>query len=108
MSNGWDWIREGQRIAEQSRQARGGELDLDAVRAESVVFESPMDALKRIVSEPTPQPASLVDEIRDLKNEVDVCRAGHCESGYEAVRLRDQNKRLRAALDEALKILGEV
>ncbi|MFJ6680548.1 hypothetical protein [Streptomyces werraensis] len=106
MANGWDWIEEGQRIAEESRRA--GEVNVEAIKAESLVFESPMDALKRIVSEPTPQPAGLVDEIHALKNEVDICRAGHCASGYEAVRLGDEVKRLRAALNEALTILGEV
>jgi hypothetical protein len=62
-----------------------------------------------------------VDEVHALKNEVDICRAGHCASGYEAVRQGDEVKRLRAqlaqlqgakpktvaALHEALSHLGE-
>ncbi|QOV06181.1 hypothetical protein KGG72_gp51 [Streptomyces phage Salutena] len=102
MSNGWDWIEEGQRIAEESRRA--GEVDVEAIKAESLVFDSPTLTLKTVA----PQPAGFVDEVHALKNEVDICRAGHCDSGYKAVRLGDEVKRLRAALNEALTILGEV
>jgi hypothetical protein len=111
VSAGWDWIAEGQRIAEASRQA--GELNVEAIKAGSIVFET----------EPTPTTGSrgFVDEVHALKNEVDICRAGHCASGYEAVRQGDEVKRLRAqlarlqsaqpktvaALHEALTHLGE-
>lgn len=108
MSNGWDWIEEGQRIAEESRRA--GELNIDAIKAGSIVFEGPMDAMKALtIAPPEPIPATgFVDEVHALKNEVDICRAGHCESGYKAVRLGDEVKRLRVALGEVLTILGKV
>ncbi|MFF3793745.1 hypothetical protein ACFYXW_27460 [Streptomyces sp. NPDC001981] len=107
MTNGWDWIAEGQRLAEQARNA---ELNIEAVKAESIVFEGQ-----------APQVGGFVEEVHALKNEVDICRAGHCPSGYEAVRLGDEVKRLRAelarlqsaqpktvaALHEALTHLGE-
>lgn len=111
MSAGWDWVAEGQRIAEATRQA--GELNVEAIKAESIVFaEAPA---------PTTGSRGFVDEVHSLKNEVDICRAGHCASGYEAVRLGDEVKRLRAqvaqlqgakpktvaALHEALSHLGE-
>jgi len=99
--NGWGWIKEGERIAQQNRQAQVG-LDLDAVKTESLVFDTPTLTLRTV------QPADLIEEIRDLKNEVDVCRDGYCENGYEAARLREENERLRSALNEALTILGEV
>ncbi|MEU6572328.1 hypothetical protein [Streptomyces sp. NPDC046805] len=109
MSNGWDWIAEGQRIA---AQARG--VDVAAIKAESIVFDD------QPRTTPAP-PAGFVDEVHALKNEVDICRAGHCASGYEAVRLGDEVKRLNAriaqltaagpktvaALHEALTHLGE-
>lgn len=38
MSNGWDWVQEGQRIAEESRRA--GEVDIDAIKASSIVFNN--------------------------------------------------------------------
>ncbi|MFH8414397.1 hypothetical protein [Streptomyces collinus] len=107
MSNGWNWIEEGQRIAEQNRQAQAGALDLDAVKAESIVFESPLDSLKAVLVEPPTRQSSFVDEVHALKNEVDICRAGHCTSGYKAVELGDRVKRLETALREALALLGE-
>jgi hypothetical protein len=108
VSAGWDWIAEGQRIAERSRN-----VDIDAIKAESIVFEE--------TPAPTTGGIGFVDEVHALKNEVDICRAGHCASGYEAVRLGDEVKRLRAqlvrlqagqpktvaALHEALSHLGE-
>jgi hypothetical protein len=111
VSAGWDWVAEGQRIAEESRRA--GELNVEAVKAESIVFAEAPD--------PTAGGTGFVDEVHALKNEVDICRAGHCASGYEAVRLGDEVKRLRAqvarlqgakpktvaALHEALSHLGE-
>ncbi|ATI18757.1 hypothetical protein SEA_DAUDAU_56 [Streptomyces phage Daudau] len=42
MSNGWDWIEEGQRIAEATRQA--GEVNVEAIKAESIVFNDPKPA----------------------------------------------------------------
>ncbi|QJD50704.1 hypothetical protein SEA_ISSMI_58 [Streptomyces phage Issmi] len=121
MVNGWDWIDEGQRIAEDSRRA--GELDLDAIKASSIVFEQPLDSQTLEFRAPQPpQVGGFVEELHALKNEVDICRAGHCTSGYTAVRLGDEVKRLRAelarlkqtqprtvaALHEALTHLGEV
>ncbi|MFE9925170.1 hypothetical protein ACFYQA_27425 [Streptomyces sp. NPDC005774] len=97
MVNGWDWIQEGQRIAEETRRA--GEVDIDAIKASSIVFEE---------AEPAPEVGGFVGELHALKNEVDICRAGHCASGYEAVRLGDEVKRLRASTREALALLGEV
>ncbi|WP_327424376.1 hypothetical protein OG763_38450 [Streptomyces sp. NBC_01230] len=114
MTNGWDWVAEGQRLAEAARK-----VDIEAIKAESIVFEGPLDYLK--ATEPAPAVGGFVSEIHTLKNEVDICRAGHCASGYEAVRLGDEVKRLRAelarlqgaqpktvaALREALTHLGE-
>jgi hypothetical protein len=108
VSNGWDWIAEGQRIAQASRS-----VDIDAIKAESIVFEEAPAS--------TTGSLGFVDEVHALKNEVDICRAGHCASGYEAVRQGDEVKRLRAqlarlqgaqpktvaALHEALSHLGE-
>jgi hypothetical protein len=108
VSAGWDWIAEGQRIAEASRN-----VDIDAIKAESIVFEETPAS--------TTGSLGFVDEVHALKNEVDICRAGHCASGYEAVRQGDEVKRLRAqlarlqgaqpktvaALHEALSHLGE-
>lgn len=42
MSNGWDWIEEGQRIADETRQA--GEVNIDAIKASSIVFNQPEPA----------------------------------------------------------------
>ncbi|MET8111220.1 hypothetical protein [Streptomyces prasinus] len=98
--NGWNWVQEGQRIAEETRRA--GEVDIDAIKANSIVFEGPLDTLKAKADE-----ADEADETRALKDEVDICRAGHCASGYEAVRRGDEVKRLRAALCEALTLLKE-
>jgi hypothetical protein len=124
VSAGWDWVAEGQRIAEESRRA--GELNIEAIKAGSIVFEGPLDQLKyteATITQPesTTGTAGFVDEVHALKNEVDICRAGHCASGYTAVRLGDEVKRLNAriaqlqaaqprtvaALHEALTHLGE-
>jgi hypothetical protein len=88
-------------------------VDIDAIKAESIVFEEALAS--------TTGSLGFVDEVHALKNEVDICRAGHCASGYEAVRQGDEVKRLRAqlarlqgaqpktvaALHEALSHLGE-
>ncbi|ATI18840.1 hypothetical protein SEA_DIANE_56 [Streptomyces phage Diane] len=56
MANGWDWIREGQRIAEEARQA--GELDIESIKASSIVFdhsaERKVDPLNEGPVEPEP------------------------------------------------------
>ncbi|MGW6600557.1 hypothetical protein [Streptomyces sp. NPDC055036] len=44
MSNGWDWIEEGQRIKGQVREIAGL---MEGVRSESIVFESELDTLRR-------------------------------------------------------------
>lgn len=111
MANGWDWIEEGQRLAEEARRAR--ELDIDAIKAGSIVFEGPLDALKAagiVVGAVSSElgVGALAGSLADVVREVGLCRAGHCASGREAARLGDEVKRLRAALNEALTILGEV
>lgn len=80
-------------------------MNIETIKAESIVFEGEADALEH---EQAARPAGFVDEIHALKNEVDICRAGHCPSGYKAVELGDRVKRLEAALREALALLGEV
>ncbi|ATI18921.1 hypothetical protein SEA_SQUEAKYCLEAN_58 [Streptomyces phage SqueakyClean] len=86
MTNGWDWVEEGQRIAEEARQA--GELDIDAIKASSIVFEGPLDALKYAevehqVAEPAPKLGGFVGDLADMARELENCRAGHCEAAYK-------------------------
>lgn len=78
-------------------------MDINEIKASSIVFEGPMDGL----TYETPQVGGFVEELHALKNEVDICRAGHCPSGYKAVELGDRVRRLEAALREALVLLGE-
>jgi hypothetical protein len=83
--NGWDWVAEGQRIAEETRRA--GEVDIDSIKAQSIVFEGPLDALKAAdigitVSEPAPKVGGLAGDLADIVREVELCRAGHCASAY--------------------------
>ncbi|MFJ3775261.1 hypothetical protein ACIPX0_26570 [Streptomyces sp. NPDC090075] len=113
----------------QSPQAMTQGADIDAIKAGSIAFKDDETMTLRIAEpdpEPSPpSPASFVDEIHGLKNEVDLCRAGHCESAYKAgadverltaevERLAQENADLRAgqpktvaALREALVALGE-
>ncbi|MCD2462424.1 hypothetical protein MBT42_02475 [Streptomyces sp. MBT42] len=86
MTQGWDWIEEGQRIAEDARQA--GELDIDAIKASSIVFEGPLDALKYAevehqAAEPAPKLGGFVGDLADMARELENCRAGHCEAAYK-------------------------
>ncbi|MFD7677498.1 hypothetical protein [Streptomyces sp. NPDC060187] len=83
--NGWDWVAEGQRIAEETRRA--GEVDIDAIKASSLVFEGPMDHLKAAEigatqAEPAPKVGGLAGDLADIVREVELCRAGHCEAAY--------------------------
>jgi hypothetical protein len=83
--NGWNWVAEGQRIAEETRRA--GEVDIDAIKAASLVFEGPMDHLKAAeigVTEagPAPKVGGLAGDLADIVREVELCRAGHCEAAY--------------------------
>jgi hypothetical protein len=83
--NGWNWVAEGQRIAEETRRA--GEVDIDSIKAQSIVFEGPLDALKAAdigitVSEPAPKVGGLAGDLADIVREVELCRAGHCEAAY--------------------------
>ncbi|WAB08761.1 hypothetical protein SEA_ANDRIS_57 [Streptomyces phage Andris] len=84
--NGWNWVEEGQRIAEESRQA--GELDIEAIKASSIVFEGPADALKYAtvehqVAQPAPKLGGFVGDLADMARELENCRAGHCEAAYK-------------------------
>jgi hypothetical protein len=84
--NGWDWVAEGQRIAEETR--RIGEVDINAIKAASLVFEGPMDHLKAAEigvteAEPAPKVGGLAGDLADIVREVELCRAGHCEAAYE-------------------------
>ncbi|QPB09884.1 hypothetical protein KGG73_gp50 [Streptomyces phage Sentinel] len=79
-------MQEGQRIAEESRRA--GELDIDAIKASSIVFEGPLDALKygqveQAVAEPAPKVGGFVGDLADMVRELENCRAGHCEAAYK-------------------------
>jgi hypothetical protein len=80
--NGWDWVQGGQ----QARQA--GELDIDAIKASSIVFEGPLDALEAAGIEhttagPAPKVGGLAGDLADMVRELENCRAGHCEAAYK-------------------------
>ncbi|MGW8953461.1 hypothetical protein [Streptomyces sp. NPDC055709] len=84
--NGWDWVEDGQRIAEDARQA--GELDIEAIKASSIVFEGSFDKLKyetveHQVAEPAPKLGGFVGDLADMARELENCRAGHCEAAYK-------------------------
>lgn len=84
--NGWDWVQEGQRIAEESMRA--GELDIDAIKASSIVFEGPLDTLaaRRIeesIAQPAPKVGGFAGDFADMVRELENCRAGHCEAAYK-------------------------
>ncbi|MGW3323919.1 hypothetical protein [Streptomyces virginiae] len=86
MVNGWDWVQEGQRIAEESMRA--GELDIDAIKASSIVFEGPLDTLaapliEESVAQPAPKVSGLAGDFADMVRELENCRAGHCEAAYK-------------------------
>ncbi|MEU4984863.1 hypothetical protein [Streptomyces sp. NPDC021969] len=101
MSNGWNWIEEGQRIAEQNRQAR--ELDLDAVKAESIVFEGPVDAITYSIAEPAPKVGGFVGDLADMARELENCRAGHCEAAYKQ---NSEGGQARYVVGKVAQVLG--
>jgi hypothetical protein len=106
VSTGWDWIAEGQRIAEESRQA--GELDIDAIKAQSMVFEGPLDALKAAdigvtEAEPAPKVGGLAGDLADIVREVELCRAGHCDAAY---RQNDKGGEARNVVGQIAKAAG--
>jgi hypothetical protein len=81
VSNGWDWVREGQRLAQQARRER--ELDIDAVKAESIVFEGGLDTIAHSTAEPAPKVGGFAGDVADMVRELENCRAGHCEAAYK-------------------------
>ncbi|MFF4510624.1 hypothetical protein [Streptomyces mirabilis] len=104
--NGWDWIEEGQRIAEESRQA--GELNIEAIKASSIVFEGPLDALKyagieQQEAEPAPKVGGLAGDLADIVREVELCRAGHCDAAY---RQNEQGGEARDVVARIAKAVG--
>lgn len=101
MSNGWDWINEGQRIAEEARQARA--LDLDAVKAESIVFEGPLDAIQYSIAEPAPKVGGMAGDLADMVRELENCRAGHCEAAYKQ---NSQGGEARHVVQKVAMVLG--
>ncbi|MGM9381075.1 hypothetical protein [Streptomyces antibioticus] len=103
MSNGWDWIQEGQRIAEESRRA--GEVDIEAIKASSIVFEGPLDTLKAagIIAEPAPKVGGLAGDLADVVREVELCRAGHCEAAYKQ---NSQGGEARHVVAKVAQVLG--
>ncbi|WDS51773.1 hypothetical protein SEA_TRIUMPH_59 [Streptomyces phage Triumph] len=107
MTQGWDWIDEGQRIAEDARQA--GELDIDAIKASSIVFEGPLDALKHATVEhqtagPAPKLGGFVGDLADMARELENCRAGHCEAAYKQ---NDQGGQARYVVGKIAAIAGQ-
>jgi hypothetical protein len=106
VSNGWDWIAEGQRIAEETRNA--GELNVEAIKAESIVFEGPLDYLKaaeieRQEAEPAPKVGGLAGDLADIVREVELCRAGHCDAAY---RQNEQGGEARDVVARIAKVVG--
>jgi hypothetical protein len=106
VSNGWDWVAEGQRIAEESRRA--GELNVEAIKAGSIVFEGPADHLKAAeigasAAEPAPRVGGLAGDLADIVREVELCRAGHCEAAY---RQNDQGGEARDVVAQIAKAAG--
>jgi hypothetical protein len=106
VSNGWDWIAEGQRIAEETRNA--GELNVEAIKAESIVFEGPLDYLKaaeieRQEAEPAPKVGGLAGDLADIVREVELCRAGHCDAAY---RQNEQGGEARDVVARIAKAVG--
>ncbi|AXQ62382.1 hypothetical protein SEA_TRVXSCOTT_56 [Streptomyces phage TrvxScott] len=109
MSNGWDWIQEGQRIAEESRRA--GEVDIEAIKASSIVFEGPLDTLQAVsagvvesqVAEPAPAVGGFVGDLADMVRELENCRAGHCEAAYKQ---NSQGGEARHVVAKVAMVLG--
>lgn len=106
MSNGWDWVAEGQRIAEDARNA--GEVDIEAIKAESMVFEGPMDYMKaaeieHLEAEPAPKVGGLAGDLADVVREVELCRAGHCEAAYKQ---NSQGGEAREIVAQIAKVVG--
>ncbi|ATI18678.1 hypothetical protein SEA_AMETHYST_56 [Streptomyces phage Amethyst] len=86
MTNGWDWIREGQRIAEEARQA--GELDIESIKAASIVFDQPaerkVDPLNEGPVEPEPESFSYFGTKAKAKPPAGYyeCLTRRCEALY--------------------------
>jgi hypothetical protein len=104
--NGWDWVAEGQRIAEETRRA--GEVDIDAIKAQSIVFEEPADHLKAAdisadEAPPAPPVGGLAGDLAELVREVEICRAGHCDAAY---RQNSQGGEARNVVGQIAKAAG--
>ncbi|MFF4054653.1 hypothetical protein ACFYZ0_02560 [Streptomyces sp. NPDC001708] len=79
MSDEWGWFREGQRIAEDTRC--GGEVDIDAIKAGSIVFKT--SAIEHAVGEQAPKVGGFAGDLAEMVRELENCRAGHCEAAYK-------------------------
>jgi hypothetical protein len=99
VTNGWNWIHEGQRIAEQARGT-----DLEQIKAESLAFQdSETMALKTVQAEPAPGVGGFAGEFAELVKEVDLCRAGHCEAAYKQ---NDQGGEARYVVQKIAQVVG--
>jgi hypothetical protein len=103
VTNGWDWVAEGQRIAEETRK-----VDIETIKAESIVFEGPLDYLKaaeieHTEAEPAPKVGGLAGDLADIVREVELCRAGHCDAAY---RQNEQGGEARDVVAEIAKVVG--
>lgn len=101
MTNGWDWIHQGQRIAEQSRQRTA---NVDQIRAESLVFrDQETVALKAVQAEPAPSVGGFAGEFAELVKEVELCRAGHCAAAYKQ---NDIGGQARYVVNKIAQVVG--
>ncbi|WP_329289492.1 hypothetical protein [Streptomyces pseudovenezuelae] len=79
MSDEWGWFREGQRIAEDTR--RGGEADIEAIKASSIAFKG--STIEHAVGEPAPKVGGFAGDLAEMVRELENCRADHCEAAYK-------------------------
>ncbi|MEU0674508.1 hypothetical protein ABZ330_16745 [Streptomyces sp. NPDC006172] len=99
MTNGWTWIHEGQRLAEQARGT-----DLEQVKAESLVFQDAETmALKTVQAEPAPAVGGFAGEFAELVKEVELCRAGHCAAAYKQ---NDVGGQARYVVQKIAQVVG--